>query len=160
MTPPISSSTSVTLFDLPSRDPCKTWSFNPWKTRLYLNYKNIPYTTKWVNYPDIPATLSSHVTPHLDGTAIKPYTIPAVILPDGTYLQESLAIAKKLNELYPTPELKIQTSLLTEVMELIEESSSATSPEIMAHLPERVLDSKDEECWYQDRHEKGSMPFK
>lgn len=43
----------VTLYDLPSRDPCSTWSMNPWKTRLLLNYKKIEYNTEWVEYPNV-----------------------------------------------------------------------------------------------------------
>lgn len=43
----------VTLYDLPSKNPCRTWSLNPWKTRLLLNYKEIEYDTEWIEYPDI-----------------------------------------------------------------------------------------------------------
>lgn len=43
----------VTLYDLPSKDPCRTWSLNPWKTRLILNYKEIEYDTEWTEYPDV-----------------------------------------------------------------------------------------------------------
>ena len=156
----MATSKTVTFFDLPSREPRRSWSFNPLKTRLYLNYKNIPYTTKWVNYPDIPALLSSQVTPHPDGTAIKPYTIPAVMLPDGKYLQESQTIAEKLNEMYPTPELKIQTPTLTEVMDLISKIITGSLPDIMARIPERFLDKKDEEYWYPDREKMLGMPVK
>lgn len=155
-----SSSKNVTLIDLPSREPCRCWSFNPWKARLYLNYKKIPYTTKWVNYPDIPATISQHVAPHPDGTAMKPYTIPAVILPDGTYVQDSMTIVEKLDKLYPEPELKIRTPLLTEVMELISKIVPAASPEFMARLPERVLDAKDTAYWNPDREKMVGMPVK
>lgn len=49
---PMSSSSTI-LYDLPSKGDCKCWSPNTWKVRLPLNFKGIPYTTEWVEYPDI-----------------------------------------------------------------------------------------------------------
>ncbi|KAK5457229.1 hypothetical protein LTS15_005010 [Exophiala xenobiotica] len=45
-------SDEVILYDLPSKQG-KSWSLNPWKTRLVLNYKSIPYKTEWTEYPDL-----------------------------------------------------------------------------------------------------------
>lgn len=67
----------VIFYDLASRQG-KGWSLNPWKgksrmlfnfcstcwefsaddipARLVLNYKNIPYETEWLEYPDLRPT--------------------------------------------------------------------------------------------------------
>ncbi|KAK5273614.1 hypothetical protein LTR96_000214 [Exophiala xenobiotica] len=45
-------SDEVILYDLPSKQGT-SWSLNPWKTRLVLNYKSIPYKTEWTEYPDL-----------------------------------------------------------------------------------------------------------
>lgn len=49
----MANSEQVVLYDLPSREPCKCWSLNPWKTRLLLNFKGIDYMTEWTEYPDL-----------------------------------------------------------------------------------------------------------
>ena len=66
------------LYDLPSKQG-GCWSLNPWKSealhfpkfeqeqqlrffppaRLALNFKQIPYETQWVEYPDLKKTLSA-----------------------------------------------------------------------------------------------------
>ncbi|KAI4290365.1 MAG: hypothetical protein L6R35_000354 [Caloplaca aegaea] len=106
----------ITLFDLPSKPTNKCWSANAWKTRLVLNYKSIPYTTEWIEFADI--------APHHKALSIPPnpenpnlpkdfpsaYTIPAVhFLKDGTYMQDSLAIARELEKRYPSPSLHLDT---------------------------------------------------
>ncbi|KAL2159360.1 hypothetical protein VTH06DRAFT_2363 [Thermothelomyces fergusii] len=43
------------LFDLPSKDPCRCWSLNPWKTRMLLNFKGVDYRTEWKKFKRGPA---------------------------------------------------------------------------------------------------------
>jgi hypothetical protein len=53
----------IILYDLPSCHKGKgqqsCFSFNPWKTRSVLNFKNIPYTTEWVEYPDVESKMKA-----------------------------------------------------------------------------------------------------
>ena len=71
----------IVLYDLPSKGEPHCFSFNAWKGRLFaehcivcydnadklsidqarsvLNYKKIPYTTEWVEYPDLEPTLKA-----------------------------------------------------------------------------------------------------
>ncbi|XXH06026.1 histone deacetylase [Hypoxylon texense] len=93
----------IVFFDLPSKPPCKAWSLNPWKTRLALNFKGLPYRTEWVEYPDIKAKFQDHLPP------ADLYTIPAIILPDGTWLMDSWKIADVLEEKYPEPSLRLDS---------------------------------------------------
>lgn len=43
----------MVLYDIPSKPRCHGWSVNPWKTRMALNYKRIPYKTEWTELPDL-----------------------------------------------------------------------------------------------------------
>ncbi|KAJ2915892.1 hypothetical protein MD484_g4525, partial [Candolleomyces efflorescens] len=104
----------ITLFDVPSTFPGKAWSLNMWRIRLALNYKNLPYKTQWVEYPEIAPVLKSHnIGPtkyHEDGSPY--YSVPAILdIDDNTgvlkvAMAESYDIAKYLDEAYPdTPRL-------------------------------------------------------
>lgn len=69
-----SSTEEVTLFDIPSKGHCACWSLNPWKTRLVLNLKNIPFKTHWIEYPDIAPTFKSYnIPPNPQGTPYSPF---------------------------------------------------------------------------------------
>ncbi|TEB27756.1 hypothetical protein FA13DRAFT_1736220 [Coprinellus micaceus] len=104
----------ITLFDIPSTAPGSAWSLNPWRTRLALAYKGIPFRTEWVEYPDIRPVLQSHnIQPTgklADGSGY--YSVPAILDIDdatgevNTALADSFPIVKYLDEAYPdTPRL-------------------------------------------------------
>ncbi|GAB1733239.1 hypothetical protein NU195Hw_g8447t1 [Hortaea werneckii] len=102
------------LFDLVRRDGERSWSGNVWKARLFLNYKGIPYQTHWVDYLTLTPTLSSlGCPPNEQGR----YTVPTVRLPDGSWIMDSLVIARKLNEMYPEPKLIFDETSLADVTE-------------------------------------------
>lgn len=104
----------ITLFDIPSTVPGSAWSLNPWRVRLALAYKGIPFRTEWVEYPDIQSTLQKHnIKPtdtNSDGTPY--YSIPAILDIDDTTgevkaaMADSFPIVKYLDDAYPdTPRL-------------------------------------------------------
>ncbi|KAL3455263.1 hypothetical protein BJX64DRAFT_295212 [Aspergillus heterothallicus] len=104
-------STPVHFFDILSNipGPTKAWSPNTLKTRTILNFKGVPYTQTYVSYPDIAPLLKSFsVSPHPEGTAPVPHTLPAIVHPTVKSnphgaLMDSLPIARHLDELYPSP---------------------------------------------------------
>ncbi|KAK1753214.1 putative glutathione S-transferase [Echria macrotheca] len=105
----MSDSGEIILFDIPSKERT-TWSYNPWRTRLLLAYKGLKYRTEWLEYPEIRTRLENHV-PN-DGSQT-PYTVPAILLPDGTYVMHSRRILETLNARYPaTPHLPYDTPSL------------------------------------------------
>ncbi|KAF5361271.1 hypothetical protein D9758_010318 [Tetrapyrgos nigripes] len=135
------------FYDIPSRD-LGPWSPNTWKTRYALNFKNIPYKTIWVEYPDIEPTLkqlniapcmtkADGVTPH--------YTLPAIYDPvrkEG--VTDSLAIAVWLDERYPeapklVPEgtLTFHKAFLSAFSSNIEAMLQFTIPKVTWALNER-----------------------
>ncbi|KAL8663141.1 MAG: hypothetical protein Q9168_008142 [Polycauliona sp. 1 TL-2023] len=113
----------ITLFDLPSKPPNKSWSFNPWKARLVLNYKSIPYKTSWLDFPDIAPRLKTFGIPHnFKGTA---YTVPTIRLPSSQadsskdeYIMDSKAIANALEAKYPDRPLHFDASQVAKAEDL------------------------------------------
>ncbi|KAK1831163.1 Maleylacetoacetate isomerase [Podospora conica] len=102
------SSDEIVLFDIPTKGPRRTpWSYNPFKARLLLNYKGIPFRTEWLEYPEIGPRLQGHVPPIPDDTPA--YTLPATRFPGDLYVMDSLAIAQYINTTYPSPPLPITT---------------------------------------------------
>ncbi|PPQ82169.1 hypothetical protein CVT25_015109 [Psilocybe cyanescens] len=95
---------SIILYDIPSTLPEKAWSPSVWKARFCLNLKELPYTTEWVEYPDIePHCQKLGIPP----TAKKPdgspfYTLPAIHdSSTGVYISDSVKIAEYLEKTYP-----------------------------------------------------------
>lgn len=43
---------ATVLYDI-ANNANLTFSPNPWKSRLALNFKDVPFETEWVEYPDI-----------------------------------------------------------------------------------------------------------
>ena len=87
------------------------------EARLALNFKGIEYETTWVEATDIAATLEPlRLEPNADG---KPYTIPTVRFPDGTYVMDSYKIATELERRYPSPSLRLDTPVLEETQKQV-----------------------------------------
>ncbi|KIP07685.1 hypothetical protein PHLGIDRAFT_70589, partial [Phlebiopsis gigantea 11061_1 CR5-6] len=98
----------IVLYDIPSKDK-QPVSPNTWKVRYALNYKGLPHTTEWIEYPDIEDTLRALDAPHTstwpDGRPY--YTLPMIFDPNTQRrVVDSAAIAKYLDTAYPaTPAL-------------------------------------------------------
>ncbi|KAK6539637.1 hypothetical protein TWF694_009843 [Orbilia ellipsospora] len=116
-------STKYTLFDIPSNStPPACWSPNCWKARGVLNYKNVPYETEWLEYPDIRVRLAEFGLP--SKTGLMPYTLPMLRVtttpedgtdPKVTYFTDSADIAKYINEEFPTPAMDFNEALTDEI---------------------------------------------
>ncbi|KAK0745601.1 putative glutathione S-transferase [Schizothecium vesticola] len=114
----MASNDQITLFDIPSREPRKTWSLNPWKIRMLLSYKGLDYKTEWLKYPAIQPRLSPHLSPDPPGSLVD-YTTFTIHIPHptdpthpGEYIMGSLAIARRLEALHPSPPLPIDSKAL------------------------------------------------
>ncbi|KAG6853436.1 hypothetical protein C0991_004436 [Blastosporella zonata] len=79
---------------------------------MALNYKQIPYRTEWVEYPDIGQVGkeigAKPTTPNPDGSGVLLWTCPMLIDPNhldvegkATVLSDSPVIIKYLDEVYP-----------------------------------------------------------
>lgn len=67
-----------------------------------MNYKKIPYSTEWIEYPDLAPTFEKFgILPNSDGTK---FTSPAVqFIQDGIYVMDSKNIARELERRFPAP---------------------------------------------------------
>ena len=99
-------STACVFYDITMRPPVKETccSPNPWKSRYALNFKGIPYSTTWVDMPDIPKVRRELGVPatrkFADGTDF--FTLPILSDPTtGSTLGDSFDIAVYLQKNYP-----------------------------------------------------------
>lgn len=138
----------IIFFDLPSRPPCKTWSLNLWKTRFVLNYKNLPYRTEWLEYPDIQPRLSPHLPPNPEGT---PYTIPTIRLSSGEYVMDSRKIADVLEEKHPSPSLRLDSPYQAKVDSVMPLVMTQLAGIYVALIPQTMLNDASIPYWNKSR---------
>ncbi|KAH6676824.1 hypothetical protein B0J14DRAFT_361193 [Halenospora varia] len=130
--------TKYILYDLPSKGRCACWSLNPWKTRLALNYKNIPYETQWVEYPDIKSLLSPHVQPN-PPNSLADYTIPTMQFSPAHYIMDSKAIALHLESQHPSRSLHLDSPYLSKVEAILIPKIADPLRGVWTHLAPNVL---------------------
>ncbi|KAL2066015.1 hypothetical protein VTL71DRAFT_2086 [Oculimacula yallundae] len=147
----------VILYDLPTKGKPFCWSPNPWKTRLALNFKGIDYKTEWVEYPDIKARLSPHVTPNSPPDT--EYTIPAAQFPDGTYIMDSKPIADRLEKDYPTPSLHLDSPILQEVYPAMGKVGGHLHAVWKPRVPINLLSERSSEYFHRTREQQLGKPL-
>ncbi|KAK3329231.1 putative glutathione S-transferase [Apodospora peruviana] len=143
-------SKQIILFDLPTRAPVRTWSFNPWKIRFVLNYKGLDYKTQWVEYPDIKPTLENHVPPPGEGNV---YTVPSIVTPEGNYIMDSNNIVKYLEEKYPEPPLHLDSPYREKVINAMRATFPGMYPIFVPLVPKRLLSEGSIEFFLRTREE-------
>ncbi|KAH7361368.1 hypothetical protein BKA66DRAFT_514685 [Pyrenochaeta sp. MPI-SDFR-AT-0127] len=135
---------TLTLYDLPTRGRRACWAFNPWRTRMLLQYKSIDFKTEWLEYPDIAPTLQSFGLPPSHG-GVAPYTVPTIRLPSGVYIMDSYKIALEVEKLYPSPSSYLDTDIVHRLNDLVTQIVTALSP---VHIPRIPHLLSDESCRY------------
>lgn len=151
------SSDKVILYDLPSKDKnCTCWSPNPWKTRLALNFKGIPYETQWVEYPDVAPLLKSFGLAPQEGK-IAPYTIPTVRFPQdgGKHVMNSEAISEEIERRYPSPQwpsLHLDDPVLPRVYAAVKEAFLMRAA-LLPPVPRDILNAESAEYFWRTRKE-------
>ncbi|KAI1082070.1 putative glutathione S-transferase [Whalleya microplaca] len=148
------SAEKIVFFDLPSKPPCKGWSLNPWKTRFALNFKGIDYKVEWVEYPDIKPKFQGHFAkePSL-------YTIPTVILPDGTWVMDSWEIAAALEKSHPEPSLHLDSPYEPKLKALLPQIVTPLRPVYIPLVPNRLLNEASIPYWVETREKLAGMPL-
>ncbi|KAL1857527.1 hypothetical protein Daus18300_010285 [Diaporthe australafricana] len=100
----------IVLYDLAC---IKNVCFSPvvWRIRLMLNYKQIPYRTVFLEFPDIEPTLKGLGLVPGEGAKDK-YTVPAIHhVPTNKYIMDSAAISSFLEATYPEPPVPLESDL-------------------------------------------------
>lgn len=98
--------TPITFYDIAMRPPVEqnAGAPNPWKSRYALNFKRVPYSTKWVPLADIPQVRRSLGVPacrkFADGSDY--CTLPMITDPTtNSSVGDSFEIAVYLQQTYP-----------------------------------------------------------
>ncbi|KAK6000831.1 hypothetical protein QM012_003556 [Aureobasidium pullulans] len=96
----------IVFYDIAFRSPREETNSapNPWKTRLALNFKALPYITTWVPLPDVEKVRRSLKVPACRrwGDGSDYYTLPVVTDPNtNENIGDSFDIAAYLQKTYP-----------------------------------------------------------
>lgn len=122
---------------------------------MILNFKHIPYTTQWVEYPDLAPTLSSLNIPPNPKSApgyFAPYTSPAIKYANGTFGMDSWPIAHALETQYPTPSLHLDNPIVVQVRDLVGNLATPLRPHNIPKVP-LILPERSAEYFYATRKE-------
>ncbi|KAK7193656.1 hypothetical protein DPSP01_000209 [Paraphaeosphaeria sporulosa] len=151
-------SSQVILYDLPSKQGT-SWSLNPWKPRMILNYKSISYTTQWVEYPDLAPTLSSlGIPPNPPHRNPVPYSSPAIKHHNSTLEMDSWVIAHTLEKLHPTPSLNIDDPVNAQVRDLVTALSNPIRPFVIPKVP-AILNPRSASYFLETREVRFGKPL-
>ncbi|KAL0936377.1 glutathione s-transferase [Colletotrichum truncatum] len=139
------------LFDIPDKNG-ETWSLNPWKTRLALNFKGIDYKTEWLEYPDIEARLKPTGLEG-DPDQIALFTCPTVQFPDGTYVMNSAKIIKRIEAEHPEPPLYHDLELTQTLLQSAQGLMDALAAILLPIAPRRILSERSAKYFWETRKE-------
>ncbi|KAF4953663.1 hypothetical protein FSARC_12348 [Fusarium sarcochroum] len=149
---------AITLYDIPSIAR-KSWSPNAWKARLILNFKALPYSTEWLELPEISTKMQVHnLVPNAAPTS--PYTIPCILLLEGEGtkgVMGSRAIARALEDRFSMPSLHLGTKGTLRIEELAEKLLIASRPLWAYLLPERILTQSSAQYYTDTRTKRFGM---
>ncbi|KAF2691352.1 glutathione S-transferas-like protein [Lentithecium fluviatile CBS 122367] len=146
----------VVLYDIPSKPPTGSWSLNPWKTRMVLNYKGIVYKTEWVEYPDIAPTFKALGMAPNDSNApgySTDYTSPAIQYDDGTFSMDSWTIVHELEKRYPSPSLHLDDPVVVQIRDYVGKVHEPLRPYTLPKVS-RVLLNKPSAEYFELTREK------
>ncbi|KAK5197446.1 hypothetical protein LTR99_007816 [Exophiala xenobiotica] len=143
-------SDEVILYDLPSKQGT-SWSLNPWKTRLVLNYKSIPYKTEWTEYPDLKPKFEKFGIPPNQTGAGAAYSSPAIRMPDGSYVMDSRRIVDALESLQPTPPLHLDSPYQARIEDLTKQIVDSIRPVFMPLVPKVFLNPTSRDYFVSTR---------
>lgn len=115
-----------------------------------LNFKGIDYTTEWLEYPEIANKLQKcGIEANEVDMAQSKYTqywCPALRLPNGHHIMNSIDIATELEKLFPNPPLFISDSITKATQEIIDAANHALAPAYLHRLADHL--SPVSKAWY------------
>lgn len=129
--------------------------------RLALNYKKIPYTTEWIEYPDLKPKFQSLGIPAND-PQVNPnaeYSIPTARFPDGKYIMDSLAIVHELERMQPQPSLRLDTDHHKRAQDAALKLQKGLGPLVLPRVPVEILNPPSREFFEATREKRFGMPL-
>lgn len=85
------------------------------------------------------------------------YTIPAVMLPDGTYMQDSRPIANEIEKRHPSPSVHLDSPILAKLEKIMPQAGPTLIPVFMPAVPKRLLNEASVPYWYETREKRVGM---
>jgi glutathione S-transferase len=128
--------------------------------RAALNFKNIPYKTSWIEYPDMGPSFKALGIAPLAATETKSpsgYSSPMIQLPDGSYLMDSRNIADALETLQPEPSLQLNSGYVERTQKAVLDVGGALTPICIPRVPELLLGERSAEYFQRTRKERFGM---
>ena len=168
------SDNKIILYDVPCKTGNVCWSPNVWKSkfsmlfywysktrtetycdnlaRIVLNYKNIPYETEWVDFPDIKPLLQSYgvhpkIAEALGAVLDIQYTLPTIRLPNQTFVMDSATIAARVEDIYPEPSLHLELHLHEKVQAILPKIARPLLPELMPKIRDNLVTEHGTKHW-------------
>lgn len=87
------------------------------------------------------------------------YVVPAVVLPDGTYIMGSPKIAEVLNKLHPEPQVILDPHGYTEFIAFVRAVMDALEPVYFTAVPWRLLNEASVPYFESTREKDAGMPL-
>jgi glutathione S-transferase len=121
-----------------------------------MNYKKIPYNVQWIDIPDIVPTLRSlGVAPNapqtFGGSKGATFTLPTVKLPDGSFVMDSMRIARQLDATYLEPSLHLETGLHEKAQTAVDSVVLPLLPQIMPWVRYEIITERATPYWLKTR---------
>lgn len=79
------------------------------------------------------------------------WSIPAVHMPDGTYIMESRKIADALEMLKPEPSLQLNSGYVERTQQAIQDAQDALTPVVIPKVPALLLNPPSADYFYETR---------
>ncbi|KAJ8129707.1 hypothetical protein O1611_g3921 [Lasiodiplodia mahajangana] len=87
------------------------------------------------------------------------FTVPTVKMPDGTYIMDSLVIARELEKQYPSPDLQIDSPLRQRYADELSKSFGGLRAEFILRVPNILLKEVNHDYWHATRSQWVGMPL-
>lgn len=88
----------------------------------------------------------------------KPYTIPTVRFPDGTWVMDSKKIAEAIEARYPSPSANLQSPYQAKMEQLVSPMILTLFGLVIKEIPDNLLNKSSEDYWNKHRAERVGMP--
>ena len=123
-----------------------------------LNFKGIPYTTEWIEYPDIALKLKSlGISPN---ESFPHYSVPTVHFHDpNVVVMDSVNIARELEKRHPTPSLQVDAPEREDAERRRAEVFKALFPVMGSQIVETFLNPQSREYFERTRAGLFGMPL-
>ncbi|TGJ78543.1 hypothetical protein E0Z10_g10217 [Xylaria hypoxylon] len=87
------------------------------------------------------------------------FTVPTVKMPDGTYIMDSIVIAREIEKQHPSPPLDIDSPIRQRHADQLSPAWVALRPEILLKVPTQLLKEVNHAYWHRTRSEHVGIPL-